>query len=349
MEFAINDSSSPLGSGYTPFYADRGQHPRRPLTPPAPPDPAGAGGAGAAAADLMARLTAEVRALLQERQAQRKAALDAHRRDVRFAAGDEVLLDTEHTPLPSRSLLSPRWMGPFKVLACPAPNTYRLDIPASWRVCPEFNVERLRPYLRRSAAAADDPVVPPAAVAGRDGHPEHEVRELLKFKMRYGRPHVLVRWAGCDASGDTWEPLDNLTNCEEAIAAFEQATGRALPRPSPVPPALPGAPPAPIAPAGFSVDAAPPGDLGPSLVGRTILYWWPDDGWQRGTVARLCPRGAFSHVVAYSRQTSALRGTADSLLDTASYGARWVLLSPAPAAGLARGPPRAVRARGPRP
>jgi hypothetical protein len=37
-------------------------------------------------------------------------------------------------------------------------------------------------------------------------------------------------------------------------------------------------------------------------------------------------------VVAYTRQTSALRGTADSLLDSASesYGARWVLLSPGP-------------------
>jgi hypothetical protein len=63
--------------------------------------------------------------------------------------------------------------------------------------------------------------------------------------------------------------------------------------------------------------------------------------WQRGTVARLCPRGAFSHVVAYSRQTSALRCTADSLLDAASYGIRWVLLSPAAAAaaGVSHDPP----------
>ncbi len=50
---------------------------------------------------------------------------------------------------------------------------------------------------------------------------EFEVKELLRLKMRYGRPYVLVRWAGCDESGDTWEPLDNLTNCAEAIAAFE--------------------------------------------------------------------------------------------------------------------------------
>ena len=47
-----------------------------------------------------------MRALLQERQDRRKAELDAHRRDVQFAVGGEVLLDTEHTPLPSRSLLS---------------------------------------------------------------------------------------------------------------------------------------------------------------------------------------------------------------------------------------------------
>jgi hypothetical protein len=69
-------------------------------------------------------------------------------------------------------------------------------------------------------------------------------------------------------------------------------------------------------------------------VGRQLLYWWPDDDWQRGTVARLCPRPAFWHVVAYTRQTLALRGTADSLLDSAFYGARWVLLPPAAAAGV---------------
>ena len=40
-------------------------------------------------------------------------------------------------------------------------------------------------------------------------------QELLKFKMLYGKPYVLVHWAGCDASGDTWEPLDNLTNCAQ--------------------------------------------------------------------------------------------------------------------------------------
>ena len=46
VDFAINDSASSLGSGYMPFYADRGQHPaalstcRPARTRPPPPSPA---------------------------------------------------------------------------------------------------------------------------------------------------------------------------------------------------------------------------------------------------------------------------------------------------------------------
>ena len=78
VEFAINDSASSLGSGYTPFYADRGSTPATPH----PAGPAVPAGSGEAAATLMSRVTAEVRALLQERQDRRKEELDAHRRDV---------------------------------------------------------------------------------------------------------------------------------------------------------------------------------------------------------------------------------------------------------------------------
>ena len=112
-------------------------------------------------------------------------------------------------------LLSPRWMGPFKVLARRAPNIYRLELPAAWRAFDEFNVERLRPYHHRP---------PRGGAAG----PRPMVQELLKFKLRYCRPYLLVRWAGRDASGDTREPLDSLKDCAEAISAFERATGRML-------------------------------------------------------------------------------------------------------------------------
>ena len=110
-----------------------------------------------------------------------------------------MLLDLEQTPLPPQSLLSSRWMGPFKVLSRPARNTYRLEIPATWRACDEFNVEHLLPNHRRPDCLGGAPG-PPSPVPGADGGPEYEVQQLLKFKMRWGRPYVLVRWAGCDAS-----------------------------------------------------------------------------------------------------------------------------------------------------
>ena len=60
-----------------------------------------------------------------------------------LAAGDEVLLDTEHTPLPSRSESLLIWMGPFRILARTAPNTYRLDSSPTRRLS-RRDVQRLR-------------------------------------------------------------------------------------------------------------------------------------------------------------------------------------------------------------
>ena len=129
---------------------------------------------------------------------------------------------------------------------------------------------------------------------------------------------MLVRRTGLDAAGGAWAPLEHLTGsaCPTARPPSLLSSRRSV---APIPARrrhgrLTGstvAPP-PIRPAGFApfaVEVAPPGDLGAVLVGRTVLYrdGWPDDGRQRGTIARLCPRGAFSRVVAFNRQTSALR------------------------------------------
>ncbi len=127
--------------------------------------------------------------------------------------------------------------------------------------------------------------------------------------MRAGHPHV--RWTRLDASNDTLEPLENLTNCEDAIHAFEpeQARGLVLPRaPPPLPSHACGGVAPPLPPAGYSVDPSP-ADLGATLVGRRILYWWPSDGWQLGTVARFCAPSAsgFTHMVAtFSRHIHVL-------------------------------------------
>ena len=190
--------------------------------------------------------------------------------------------------------------------------------------------------------------------------------------MRYGRTCelALLRWNGRDAAGEAWE----------------QATGRSLPRGPPAaassaatprrrrradPDSDPGArlhgrggPPAgAIRRPGYrnslSNSPCPLGRArgrGPILSaltsmrrwcqGRTVLYWWPDYGRQRGIVARLSPRVAsgFLHVVAYTRRGRCWRcqhgGRRCSTPPPAVTGptAYWVLLPPAPQ-GLRRARP----------
>ncbi len=84
--FAINNASSTLGDGLTPFFIDRGAHPRLPLS--APPDGSPGGEAPAHYAPRMREMQRTVRELLAAAQQERTAKLDAGRVDTVF----EVIL-----------------------------------------------------------------------------------------------------------------------------------------------------------------------------------------------------------------------------------------------------------------
>ena len=89
----------------------------------------------------MDHVTGEVCCLLKEVQDALKQGLDQGRLYVVFQAGDEVLLDTTFTHLPSCGLLSSRWQGPFKVIRpAAAPNTYKLKLQLTWRAHSEFTL-----------------------------------------------------------------------------------------------------------------------------------------------------------------------------------------------------------------
>ena len=84
------------------------------------------------------------------------------------------------------------------------------------------------------------------------------------------------------------------------------------------------------APNGFRLAQANEICLGKALIGASVLYWWPAEGWVRGKVRKISRRAEFSHVVAYSRSSPLGKAVVDTLLDAASHGTvgRWVLLLP---------------------
>ena len=46
------------------------------------------------------------------------------------------------------------------------------------------------------------------------------MQEILGFRVRYGAPQCLIRWAGKDASGYMWQPVEHLTHCDQALQDF---------------------------------------------------------------------------------------------------------------------------------
>ena len=329
--FAINNAASTLGGDLTPFFVDRGAHPRLPLSPPR--DDLATGESPAHYAQRMRAMEVTVRELLAAAQAERKAKLDAGRVDTVFQVGDRVLLRTkELLDAADIGKLRPRWDGPFTVTACPSPNAYTLALPRKMRCSPTVNVDRLKPFFERAGA---EPAPGPVSDVGQEG--EHEVELLLNRRLVRGVMRYLVRWRGHTSADDEWLRAEELEHCPEKVAEYDataprrRAARRADPTaaPSAAPPAAP--PPAPtplVPPAGFRLAASSEGRAGAALVGQVVLYRWPMEGWVRGTVAGRSRAAGFSHVVRYGRTSALGSAVVPSLLDAASHGptGRWVLL-----------------------
>jgi hypothetical protein len=329
--FAINNAASALGDGLTPFFIDRGAHPRLPLSTST------AGGVGSESpgqyAQRMRQLELSVRELLASAQRERKAKLDAGRVDTVFHVGDRVLLRTrELLDAADIGKLRPRWDGPFTVTACPSPNAYTLALPRKMRCSATVNVDRLKPFHER----VDAPPEPgPVSDPGQEG--EHEVELLLNRKEVRGVTHYLVRWRGHSSAADEWLRAAELGHCPEKVAEYEaaaprrRAARRGKDGGPPQQPALQAVAPAPLlAPPGFRLARQREFRDGAALVGARVLYQWPTDGWVLGRVRRACRQPGFSHVVGYTSSSPLGMVEVDSLLDAASHGpsGRWHLLVP---------------------
>jgi hypothetical protein len=95
----------------------------------------------------------EIRQNILAAQSHHKSYADVRRRDLEFVVGDQVLLRVSPTRGVVRfgvsGKLSPRYIGPFSILARVGSLAYRLQLPESMAgVHPVFHVSVLRKYLR---------------------------------------------------------------------------------------------------------------------------------------------------------------------------------------------------------
>ncbi|KAI5625501.1 hypothetical protein C0J50_15047 [Silurus asotus] len=118
---------------------------------------------------------------------------DARRLEsTQFHPGDRVWLSTRdlRLKLPCRKL-SPRFIGPFKVVRQINDVSYRLKLPPRYRIHPTFHVSRLKPYVSPASRPPGDPGAPvqPEVV---DQPEVYGVQEVLHSRRHGGRLEYLV-------------------------------------------------------------------------------------------------------------------------------------------------------------
>ncbi|CAI7755487.1 unnamed protein product [Closterium sp. NIES-54] len=213
IEFAYNNATH-TATGQTPFFLCYG---RNPLTPQKPTVPATVQPAHDFITTMHHLWERTHKRLLTIQQHQKKLA-DRIRTDHSIKIGDQVLLDTrnlESSHLPSK--LRPRFCGPFLVEAQVTPVTFRLRLPATWRIHNAFHVQLLKPY-RDPNTVFKGRQPPPPLLDIVNGEPEYEVEAVLAHRRRRnGTLELLIRWKGYDPSEDSWVPEHDMDNARRPL------------------------------------------------------------------------------------------------------------------------------------
>src|SRR5271154_1993604 len=222
-EFAYNNGVH-AATGHTPFYLNKGRHPGD------HPDALDYNDRVPAAEEVVkaaiaAREHAKI-ALAKAKEAMKRRVNKKRGLAIEYEDGQKVWVSAEHLksnqPLQK---LDDKWHGPFKIVKKVGSAAYELEMPPNWWGRHTFNRDRLKPYTEpKYQTQKDERLTPPAELI--DDFEEYEVEAVLAKRTRVGRTEYLVCWKGYSPENDTWEPIENLKNAQQAIKTYE-ARGRA--------------------------------------------------------------------------------------------------------------------------
>jgi hypothetical protein len=168
----------------------------------------------------------DVAAALRLEKSHQKTAFEAGKRTAhRFKRGDFVWLSSKNIAIkvPTRKLADLQ-LGPYEVTEYIGDLDYRLKLPPTLsRIHPIFHVDKLSPWKGNDINGM---IPPPPEPVELDGELEWEVHEVIDSRLtgrgRRQTMSYLVNWKGFATKDDSWEPIENLKNAQEAIAEFHE-------------------------------------------------------------------------------------------------------------------------------
>ena len=168
------------------------------------------------------QLRQDLRLRLVEAQERMTIYYNARHVPKQFKVKDFVKLSTKHLKL-KYPKLSPRWIGPFRVLERIGGQAYRIALPNKYaRLHPVFSVQMLEHYHRRDNAELTAMPMPDLEESPDEWNVE-EVRDKRRIK---GVIHYLVKWEGWPSEYNSYEPASHLAGAPKAILNYERKVKR---------------------------------------------------------------------------------------------------------------------------
>jgi hypothetical protein len=137
-----------------------------------------------------------------------------------FQKGDKVWLNGKNLKIgyPHRKL-APLQEGPFEITEVLGPVTYRLKLPAQWRIHNVFHACYLSPFTETLAHGPNFTRPPPDLIEGEE---EWDVEAIVRHRGTGKRRRYRVKWKGYPPSDNTWEPEEAFKNTEEMLQNYKQ-------------------------------------------------------------------------------------------------------------------------------